>query len=171
MQSTIRRQIRATTVLAAVFTAALSIGALLASGAAAQSGENSASKLGDDLISCAGVEDDQERLACYDEVAQPLAGLEEENAEGGSKVIESFAGEDDWDSEIFEIDQPWRVTWQTKANILTIELYGPEGELLEVIGNQIGAGGGSSATLEPGRYYLGARGVGSWQMKVLPAEE
>ena len=39
-----------------------------------------------------------------------------------------------------------------------------------MIGNQIGAGGGTSGKLEPGRYYIGARGVGSWQIKVLPAK-
>lgn len=143
----------------------------LAGGAAAQSGENGTSKLGDRLISCAGIEDDQDRLGCYDEVAQPLAGLDEDTAEGNANVLQSFAGEDDWDSELFEIEQPWRVTWQTKANILTIELYGPEGELVDVVGNQIGAGGGTSGTLEPGRYRLAARGVGSWQIKALPAEE
>ena len=167
MQSTIRKQFRASAVLAVT----LSFAALLATGAAAQSGETKASKLGDDLISCAVIENDQERLACYDEVAQPLAGLEKENAQGETEVLQSFAGEDDWDSEVFEVERPWRVTWQTKANILTIELYNAEDELVEVVGNQIGAGGGSSGTLEPGRYYLGARGVGSWQMKVLPAKE
>ena len=103
-------------------------------------------------------------------LAQPLAGLEKDNARGETEILKSFAGEDDWDSEVFEVDKPWRITWQTKANILTIELYGAEGELVDVIGNQIGAGGGTSGKLEPGRYYIGARGVGSWQIKVLPAK-
>ena len=157
---------------AALFLAA---GLGLVSGpAAAQTesatGDGGISKLGNDLISCAAIENDQARLACYDDLAQPLAGLEKDNAKGEVEVLQSFAGEDDWDSEVFEIEKPWRVTWQTKANILTIELYGPDGELIDVIGNQIGAGGGTSGTLEPGRYYLGARGVGSWQIKVLPAK-
>lgn len=147
----------------------------LAAGAAAQTesstGEGGTSKLGQDIISCAGIEKDEERLSCYDSVAQPLAGLEQDNAEGETEVLQSFAGEDDWDSQVFEVNQPWRVTWQTKANILTIELHGPEGEMIDVVGNQIGAGGGTSGTLEPGRYSLAARGVGSWQIKVLPAED
>lgn len=142
--------------------------------AAAQSesatGEGGTSKLGNDLISCASIEEDQARLTCYDDLAQPLAGLEKDNAKGETEVLQSFAGEDDWDSEVFEMAKPWRVTWQAKASILTIELYGAEGELIDVIGNQIGAGGGTSGKLEPGRYYLGARGVGSWQIKVLPAK-
>ncbi len=139
--------------------------------AAAQSGENDASKLGDDLITCASMEDDGERLICYDKLAQPLAGLDAAEPGGAAAALESFTGEDDWDSEVFEVSQPWRITWQTQASILTIELHGSEGELIDVIGNQIGAGGGASGTLEPGRYSLAARGVGSWRIKVLPAEE
>ncbi|MEX0923317.1 MAG: hypothetical protein WD489_10600 [Rhodovibrionaceae bacterium] len=141
--------------------------------AAQTSGQTGTSKLGDEMISCASIDDDEERLACYDGLAQPLAGLDDaaNEEDGAGQALHSFAGEDDWQSEVFTMEEPWRITWQTQANILTIEVYGPEGELLDVVGNQIGAGGGSSGTLKPGRYSIAARGIGSWRLKVLPAEE
>ena len=127
-------------------------------------------KLADEIIDCAGLDDRQERLDCYDAVAEPLLGLEAPSA--GSEApaaLYSFTGKNDWDSEVLDLAAPWRLVWQNQGSLLTVELRTPQGELVEVIGNQIGKGGGRSAPLEPGSYTLAVRGLGGWRVQVVDA--
>lgn len=147
---------------------AVTVAAVIAAplAAAAQTGgPEDTTKLADQLVYCAGLPGEQERLACYDELAQPLLGLEEGG--GAAAALHSFTGRDDWDSESFEVMQPWRVTWQNEGSLLTVELRGEQGEMLDVIGNQIGRGGGRSDVQEPGVYRLAVRGLGGWRVQVV----
>lgn len=144
--------------------AAMIVAAPLA--AAAQTGNSEdTTKLADQLLYCAGLPGEQERLRCYDTLAQPLLGLDEGG--GAAAARHSFTGRDDWDSEPFEVTQPWRVTWQNEGSLLTVELRGEQGEMLDVIGNQIGRGGGRSEVQEPGVYRLAVRGLGGWRVQVV----
>ena len=103
--------------------------------------------------------------------AQQLRLLDPDDAveeDGGADAARhSFTGRDDWDSEPFEVTQPWRVTWQNEGSLLTVELRGEQGEMLDVIGNQIGRGGGRSEVQEPGVYRLAVRGLGGWRVQVV----
>lgn len=128
-------------------------------------------KLADEIIDCAGLSDDAARLECYDEVAEPLLGLDPSADEGAGKALHSFTGKDDWDSEVLEFTGPWRVVWQSQGSLLTVELQSPEGDLVDVVGNQIGEGGGRSAVLDPGSYRLAVRGLGGWRLQVVSNEE
>lgn len=128
-------------------------------------GPEDTTKLADQIVKCAGLTDNRPRLECYDELAQPLLGLEEGGE--GAKALHTFTGRDDWDSEAFEISQPWRAVWQNQGSLLTVELRGEQGEMLDVIGNQIGRGGGRSEVVEPGVYRLAVRGLGGWRVQVV----
>ena len=132
--------------------------------AAQTAGPEDTTKLADQLVYCAGLPGEQERLQCYDALARPLLGLEEG---GAAAALHSFTGRDDWDSEPFEVTRPWRVTWQNEGSLLTVELRGEQGEMLDVIGNQIGRGGGRSDVQEPGVYRLAVRGLGGWRVQVV----
>ncbi len=142
--------------------------ALLLIGVAEAPGQDPTTPLANKLLDCAGIEDDAERLGCFDAVTAPLAGIADEEAE--EQAVQVFRGEDDWDSETLQIDQPWRVTWTAKGNILTLELRDQNGELVSVIGNQIGRGGGSTDILDPGVWRLAVRSIGAWELRVIEEE-
>src|SRR3546814_11070838 len=65
------------------------------------------------------------------------------------------------------MNEPWRLVWQNQGSLLTVELWTPQSEMLDVIGNQIGQGGGRSEVIEPGSYRLAVRGLGGWNIKVV----
>lgn len=129
-------------------------------------------RLADKLLQCGGIPGEDARLKCYDELARPLMGLEEEPGAGeGVEAIHRFTGTDDWDSEPFEVNKPWRVVWQNQGSLLTVELRTEQNEMVDVIGNQIGRGGGRSDRLDPGVYRLAVRGLGGWRVQVVGDEQ
>ena len=146
--------------------------ALAASGAAAQTGSSDdTTRLAEEIIDCSGLSDDAARLSCYDELAQPLLGLEPADGSGGVAALHSFTGKDDWDSQVLDFSAPWRVVWQGQGSLLTVELHTSQGELVRVVGNQIGEGGGRSEVLQPGSYRLAVRGLGGWRLQVIDEAE
>jgi hypothetical protein len=159
---------KAMTLVAALGVCILLAMTLLGGRAAAQSAAaDDTTKLADQIIDCAGLSQNDERLRCYDELAEPLVGIEEPTADGVGQALHSFTGKDDWDSEVLEVDKPWRLVWQNQGSLLTVELRNDQGELLDVIGNQIGKGGGRSESLDPGSYTLAVRGLGGWRVQVV----
>ncbi|GAB4391925.1 MAG: hypothetical protein Tsb0032_05600 [Kiloniellaceae bacterium] len=149
---------------------ALACGALAAGGPAlGQSpAADDTTKLAEEIIDCAGLEAAEARLDCYDRLAAPLLGLEETpEAESAGAALHRFTGKEDWDSEVLDLTGPWRLVWQNQGSLLTVELHTAEGELVDVVGNQIGAGGGRSAVLDPGSYRLAVRGLGAWRLQVI----
>lgn len=138
---------------------------------ASSTADDDTTKLADQIIDCAGLTEKEERLQCFDEVAAPLMGLDESSAPGSARALHSFTGKDDWNSEVVEVDKPWRLVWQNQGSLLTVELLSAQGELLDVIGNQIGKGGGRSEILDPGSYTLAVRGLGGWRVQVVSEAE
>lgn len=139
--------------------------------AAQSAATDDTTKLADQIIDCAGLSESAERLRCFDELAEPLVGIEDPAAEGAGQALHSFTGTDDWDSDVLEVEEPWRLVWQNQGSLLTVELRNEVGELLDVIGNQIGKGGGRSARLDPGSYTLAVRGLGGWRIQVVSEAE
>jgi hypothetical protein len=149
--------------------AGLVLAAMLASGGAqAQLPEqDDTTELAEEILSCAALQEEGARLECYDALAQPLMGLEGATREGDASALHSFTGKDDWDSQVLEINKPWRLVWQNQGSLLTVELWTPQEEMLDVIGNQIGRGGGRSEIQDPGTYRLAVRGLGGWNIKLV----
>jgi len=139
--------------------------------AAQAAADDDTTKLADQIIDCAGLSEKGERLQCFDEFAAPLMGIDEPEVPGSSRALHSFTGKDDWDSQVLEVDKPWRLVWQNQGSLLTVELRTEQDELLDVIGNQIGKGGGRSESLEPGSYRLAVRGLGGWRVQVVSEAE
>ncbi|MGH6948621.1 MAG: hypothetical protein ACREDZ_14915 [Kiloniellales bacterium] len=131
------------------------------------SSEPTESTLAAELVDCVALDDKTERLACYDELAKPLAAVGAEAGSADPSVVQTFSGKDDWDSETFEVGRPWRAIWEIEGNILNVELLDSEGTLIDVIGQQIGEGGGRSEPQEPGTYRLGVRGLGAWRVRIV----
>lgn len=122
------------------------------------------SPLAREMMSCLPIEDDAARLACFDAVAAPLAQAEADAEESAVKVLQ---GEGDWDSEVFTMEDPWHIAWSSEGSLLTIELHDGNGQLDDVVGNQIGGGEGTSPGLDPGTWRLAIRAVGAWQVRVV----
>lgn len=117
----------------------------------------------DDLIACHALREESDRLDCYDALVAPLAGV----AANGEAALYEFVGRDNWQSEPFETEGPWRVLWEGTASLLTIELQNAEGQPLTVVGHQIGEGGGRSEVIRPGHYRLAMRASGVWRVRVV----
>ncbi|WP_193370852.1 hypothetical protein [Pelagibius marinus] len=129
-------------------------------------------KLAEEIIDCASLDSNARRLACYDEVAAPLLGVEGASEESDvPAAIHKFTGKDNWNSDVLELTSPWRLVWQNKGSLLTVELHTSQGELVEVVGNQIGEGGGRSTVIGPGSYRLAVRGLGGWQVQLVTEED
>jgi hypothetical protein len=118
----------------------------------------------DRLMSCVGVQQEALRLQCYDSLLQPLAKSRVEDASQSASVIRSFAGSDDHDTDVLTIREPWHLRWAFNGSLLSIELRTADGGLVDMVGNQIGAGHGRSAPLQPGVYRLAVRAFGDWQV-------
>ena len=116
----------------------------------------------DDLIQCMSIDDDQSRLQCYDSELRQLADL---SAEGPDEAAQTFTGRGEWQSEPFVMDAPWRLAWQSKTDLLTIQMTGPTAlQQQAIVDNQIGAAAGRSSPQEPGEYRLIVRALGEWQI-------
>jgi len=122
--------------------------------------------LADQVIACAAIDENGARLACYDEVVEPLLGLGADDAAPGSV---DFVGRGHWDSDVFTVEHPFWIVWESHAKTLTIELHGPGGDLLALIGPQIGEGSGrSEEVFDPGDYRVGVRATdGEWRVRAV----
>lgn len=148
---------------------ALGLVAALASGtggeAAAQEQE-AVERLAAEIAACSMLQDPTERLRCYDEAA----GRESDTVVPEGVILE-LAGSDDFDSDSFVVEQPWHLRWGTEGSIFTAELHNIAGELIGIIGNQIGAGNDRSGAQPPGEYRLSVRAIGKWQIWVMEDDD
>lgn len=152
------------------FVAALLLGGglwLPAGQALAQDGESGegaeVGRLAAEIAACRMVRDPTERLRCYD----AAAGLADEESVVEQGVVMQLAGEDDFDSDLFVSETPWHLRWNSRGSIFTVELQDITGELIAIIGNQIGAGENRSEVQPPGEYRVAVRAIGSWQIWVM----
>lgn len=120
------------------------------------------------LFRCVDIPDDTLRVQCYDALVRPLADARVDSEFQNEITLYAFSGRDDHDTETLTIEHPWRARWVFEGSILTIELRQPNGELVNIVGNQIGAGHGNTELLDPGTYQLAIRGLGKWQIAVEP---
>lgn len=121
------------------------------------------------LFTCVDLEPGSLRLQCYDSIMRPLADARPDPDFGGESTIEVFSGQDDLDIELITIEQPWRLRWALDGSMLSVELREGDNSLIDIIGNQIGAGHGASAkTLAPGSYRIAVRAIGAWQLAIEP---
>jgi len=151
--------------------ASLLAAAWLAGGAAlagAQDAEEFESTTLERLFRCVDVAEESLRVQCYDAVVQPLAEARVDPEFEQDHTFYAFSGRDDHDTETLTIEQPWRARWVFEGSILTIELRLANGELVNIVGNQIGAGHGETDLLEPGAFRLAVRAIGKWQIAVEP---
>lgn len=138
-----------------------------AAGAAAQ--ESRDTEVIERLVRCIDIEREALRLQCYDSLVQPLAEARVDPEFESESTFQSFSGRDDEDTEVFTAKQSWRLRWTLDGSLLTIELRGRDNALIDIVGNQIGAGHGQSEkSLPPGDYRLAVRAIGDWQVAVEP---
>lgn len=120
------------------------------------------------LFRCVDMAEEALRLQCYDAIVEPLADARVDSDFQEDHTLYAFSGRDDHDTETLTIEQPWRARWVFEGSIFTIELRLPNGELVNIVGNQIGAGHGNTDVLQPGAYQLAVRAIGKWQIAVEP---
>ena len=152
-------------VTAAVLALAATALALGAADAAAQERDTLAAE----IAACRMLEDPTERLRCYDEAAEAEAEEGEVVVEEGRAVLE-LAGSGDFDSDSFTTEAPWHLRWVSEGSIMTVELRDFTGEMITILGNQIGRGEGRSEVSAPGDYILAVRALGDWQLWVIEGD-
>lgn len=165
-----RRKLSATRLAGlSLASASLAVWSLSTSaGAAAQEPLKHAEVI-DRLVRCIDIEREALRLQCYDSLVQPLAEAQVDPEFESDSTFHSFSGRDDEDTEVFTIKQSWRLRWTLDGSLLTIELRERDNALIDIVGNQIGAGHGQSEkSLPPGVYRLAVRAIGDWQIAVEP---
>lgn len=135
---------------------------------ASQEASDKQANVMDRLIDCARVQQETLRLQCYDSLLQPLAEAQVERSADSASVIRSFAGSDDHDTDVLTIREPWHLRWALDGSLLSIELRSADGSLVDMVGNQIGAGHGRSAQLEPAStaWRSGRSVIGRWSWSV-----
>jgi len=124
--------------------------------------EEKVERLAAEIAACAMLQDPTERLRCYD----AAAGRESDKVVPEGVILE-LAGRDDFDSDSFRTETPWHLRWESGGSIFTVELTNASGELIGIIGNQIGAGNDRSEPQPPGEYRLSVRAIGEWQLWIM----
>jgi len=115
----------------------------------------------EDVAACAAIDDDGARLACYDSATERLVG----QAGGeGTDAAHVFVGEDDWTSDVVELQRPWRIHWRLTGSLLTIELRTADDVFLSLADTQFGEGSGLTDRFEPGSYRVEVRAHGEWRL-------
>ena len=146
----------------------LALAGVLASGAgetAAQE-QKALERLAAEVAACSMIQDPTERLRCYDTAID-----RETDSVVPEGVVLELVGRDDFDTDSFAVDRPWHLRWDSAGSIFTVELHTMSGELIGIIGNQIGAGNDRSAPQPPGEYQLAVRAIGDWQIWVMEEGE
>lgn len=137
--------------------------------AGAQEGGSEEGATMERLFTCIDLEQESLRLRCYDSIVRPLADARADPSFSGEGTITAFSGKDDQDTEMLTFEEPWRVRWTLDGSMLSIELRGSDNGLIDIVGNQIGAGDGSSRkVLPPGTYRFAIRAIGAWQVAIEP---
>jgi len=145
----------------------LTTGLLALAVAGAPGAASAEERLAAELAACSMLEDPTERLRCYDALAGSEADAAGEVAVDDGAMLLELAGEDDFDSDGFAAEAPWHLRWESEGSILTVELRDAGGELIDIIGNQIGRGEGRSNDQPPGAYGLAVRAIGAWRLWVI----
>jgi hypothetical protein len=120
------------------------------------------SSITEEIINCGSIEEDGQRLACFDRSVAPLLGENDDDTDDAAMV---FVGEGDWTSDIFTMDQEWRMSWRSTAVQLTVEIRNSDDYLVSLAATQIGEGGGTSTRFDPGDYRVDVRAFnGEWRL-------
>jgi len=86
------------------------------------------------------------------------------------RTLESFTGEGQQDTEIFEVTSAeWRVVWEAtgERGVIQIVVYSTPGDRATALAaNHVGAGSGIAPVQGPGRYFLRIDGTLQWTVKV-----
>ena len=106
------------------------------------------------LEKCRTVVQPDRRLSCYDDL-DPLAIL--------SNSQPRFAGKLSVETDVFEIDGPTVLRFQSDGAIFVLALHNEAGEIVQNL--HIGGGGEDQYLIEkPGRYFLRVNGSTTWRI-------
>ncbi len=67
----------------------------------------------------------------------------------------------------FTVKDKWEIQWDSKGELLTINIHTPDGTFFGVAGMQQGPGSGSSYQPKGGDFYLQIIGTGEWTITVV----
>ncbi len=80
----------------------------------------------------------------------------------------SFSGDGIQNTRPFSVDGPWEVQWAASGDLFQVYVFSANGDLVDVMANQMGPGQGSSFQPRGGDFYLQVNAVGSWDLRVVP---
>ncbi len=117
------------------------------------------------VSTCAKINVDAARLLCFDKLSKEILrqGVED-------RVLYTWSGKGNQTTRPFRLDGAWELQWDSDTDgNFQVFLYSDDGEMENIIANQLGVGSGSAYNPKPGRYYLSvnATGSGTWRMQIV----
>ncbi|MCG8356325.1 MAG: hypothetical protein MI920_12205 [Kiloniellales bacterium] len=107
-----------------------------------------------ELRTCAEIEEDGRRLACFDALATTSFSL-------------TFAGFGNGSTDVFEITAPSTLEYASDDVVLVVYLQDDAGQLVQNL--HLGGQGKAEYRIEePGRYQLQVDATGGWRMRIFP---
>lgn len=97
----------------------------------------------------------------------PQVSQGESVSPAGKDALYSWSGRGVTSTRPFKVSDRWELQWNTDGDFFAVYLKSAEGELLDVLANQVGKGSGSAFYPKGGEYYLQINAMGNWKVRVV----
>ncbi len=88
-------------------------------------------------------------------------------AVGNDSLIRSFSGTGISNTRPFTAGEDWEIQWEASGDLFQLSLRDTNGDMDEIVANQLGDGRGSSYQPRAGRFYLQINALGTWNVRIV----
>jgi hypothetical protein len=116
------------------------------------------------LNECLSILNADERVACYDRLAEVATG------KGAANEAETWelTGQGSVVTQPITMDRLWSLAWETDDYAVSFELLSAEKNLIKSLGVQMTPGSGEKKELNAGTYRIRVGGSGNWRLTAEP---
>lgn len=126
--------------------------------------ELSSADLPSGLAACRENFDAKVRVACYDQLADLVAG----KGTGDTGESLELTGRGSGVTQRIAMAGPWSLTWETDDYAMSFELLTEAESLIRSVGLQMTPGSGEAEGFKAGTYRIRVGGSGNWRLKATP---
>ncbi|SDL53460.1 hypothetical protein [Halarsenatibacter silvermanii] len=118
----------------------------------------------DEILHIRRISSEVSRLSAFDELAEEIYELKEND--DNNDLPARYRGDDDQVTDIYELESPWEVRWESRGRIFRLYVYDEEGDRIDAAANTSRGGEGIYTGNESGKYYLEIRATGDWRLEI-----